>query len=76
MFVEYLLELYMNHNLKGFVGKSRKSKRINLTLSAIKLACHFLCPEKWDISILKYFQFDLSDIDKYSRKLFAILLNK
>lgn len=47
-FTNYLLELYMQSNISKFIGKSNCLKRTKLTLSSIKLTCHFLCPNSWN----------------------------
>lgn len=47
-FTNYLLELYIQSNISKFIGESNRIKRIKLTLSSIKLTCHFLCPNSWN----------------------------
>jgi hypothetical protein len=75
-FVCYLLELYINGRLNKFVGECNRIKRVILIFGAIKLACHFICPSLWDETILVDFNFGSEKVEKYSRILFSLFMDK
>lgn len=75
-FTNYLLELYMQSSMSKFIGQSNQIKRVTLTLSSLKLACHFLCPNLWDQKILMRMSICTDEVEKYSRVLFGLFLDK
>lgn len=66
----------MNENMSKFTGERNRVKRVNLVLGGIKLGCHFLCPKLWNEAILTGLNIGLEGIEKYSRILFGLFMDK
>jgi hypothetical protein len=47
-----------------------------LIFGAVKLTCHFICPSLWDEAILLDFNFGFESVEKYSRILFSLFMDK
>ena len=62
--------------MSKFIGEKNRVKRVNLVLGGIKLGCHFLCPKLWNEGILMDFHFSSEEVDKYSRILFGLFIDK